>query len=355
MSIIREANKKQGVCYAVTDDGIEVPVIDVTHPAFRVDMSAEDLDAATGKALADLQMRAKTAPAEQQRQLQTAFEGSFLAPRIAAARGKVLDGMGTYYLKLGPDNLGKGYSGEIDRAIAGSLPCLSIRLRLRDVARLMADCLATLLAPPHGTRPEQPLHLLNIAGGAGMDSLNAVLLLRKEHAELLHPRRIVIHLLDSDAAGPAFCARATSALQAANGPLQGLTIEVRHEPYDWASPGRLSMLAVSLSSQGAVVAGSSEGGLFEYGSDEHILSNLRAFGEAADGASVMVGTVTRADGAARIFNDAGGAAIHPRGLQAFDALIHAAGWRVTRSTDSPLSHNVVLKKEQRGEEPGVQR
>ena len=31
---IPEQNKKPGVCYAVTDDGLELPVIDITHPAF---------------------------------------------------------------------------------------------------------------------------------------------------------------------------------------------------------------------------------------------------------------------------------------------------------------------------------
>jgi hypothetical protein len=328
----------------VTDGGIEVPVIDVTHPAFRVEIGAEELAAATKKAMADLEMRAKIPAAEQQRQLQKLFEGSFLAPKIAEARGKVLDGMGTYYLKLGPDNLGDGYANETDRAIAGSLPCLSIRLRLQDVARLMTDSLAPLLE----ARPDQPLHLLNIAGGTGIDSLNTLLLLRKDHADLLRSRRIVIHLLDSDSLGPAFCARAGSALQADDGPLHGLAIEIQHLPYDWASPELLSELTLSLNTQGAVRAGSSEGGLFEYGSDEHILSNLRAFGNASDEVPVMVGTVTRADGAARIFNDAGGAAIHARGLDAFTALVHGAGWRVARCMDSPLSHNVVLEKENGG-------
>jgi hypothetical protein len=31
-----EAYKKAGVCYAFTDDGGELPVIDVTHPVFAI-------------------------------------------------------------------------------------------------------------------------------------------------------------------------------------------------------------------------------------------------------------------------------------------------------------------------------
>ncbi len=31
---IPEKNKKPGVCYTITDDGLELPVIDVTNPVF---------------------------------------------------------------------------------------------------------------------------------------------------------------------------------------------------------------------------------------------------------------------------------------------------------------------------------
>jgi len=32
MPRVPELNKKPGVCYAVTDDGLDLPVIDLTHP-----------------------------------------------------------------------------------------------------------------------------------------------------------------------------------------------------------------------------------------------------------------------------------------------------------------------------------
>jgi hypothetical protein len=339
-ALIPESDKKPGVCYAVTDDGIEVPVIDVTHAAFRVQLSEQDIAAAVAKALADLESRAKIPQEEQQKQLIVLMRGSFLAPRIGAARGTILDGMSTYFLKLGPENLGKGYAKDIDRVIAGSLPCLSTRLRLQNMARLMADSLVPLLEERRGSQ----LHLLNIAGGPGMDSLNAILLLRKERPELLRGRGIAIHLLDPDTVGPSFGARAARALQADGGPLYGLEVEVSRIPYDWSLPGELTGIARSLEGQGAVIAGSSEGGLFEYGSDGQIEANLRALHKGTGSSAAMVGTVTRADGAARTLNEAGGAALVLRGMEAFTALALEAGWRVARVMDSPLSHDVRLEK-----------
>jgi hypothetical protein len=338
--LIPENDKKPGVCYAVTDDGIEVPVIDVTHPAFRVQLTEQEIAAEVARAIAEVESWARIPREEQEKRFMVQMRGSFLAPRLGAARGTILGGMSTYFVKLGPENLGKGYAKDIDRVIAGSLPCLSTRLRLQNMARLMADS----LVPPLEEQPGAPLHLLNIAGGPGMDSLNAILLLQKEHPGLLRARGITIHLLDPDTAGPAFGARAARALQADGGPLGGLQVAVGRVPYDWSSPGALAEMTRSLESQGAVIAGSSEGGLFEYGSDEQIAANLRAFHVGTGKAAVMVGTVTRADGAARALNKAGGAALVLRGLEAFAALAREAGWRVARAADSPLSHDVVLEK-----------
>ena len=39
---IPERNKKPGLCYALTDDGVELPVIDVTHPSFALDLSSQE-------------------------------------------------------------------------------------------------------------------------------------------------------------------------------------------------------------------------------------------------------------------------------------------------------------------------
>lgn len=42
---IPEKNKLPGVCYAVACDGLELPVIDITHTAFACDVSPQELSA----------------------------------------------------------------------------------------------------------------------------------------------------------------------------------------------------------------------------------------------------------------------------------------------------------------------
>jgi hypothetical protein len=36
---VSELNKKDGVCYAATREGVELSVVDVTHPAFALDIT----------------------------------------------------------------------------------------------------------------------------------------------------------------------------------------------------------------------------------------------------------------------------------------------------------------------------
>ena len=99
---------------------------------------------------------------------------------------------------------------------------------MRDVARLLADGLAPALA----AQPGAPVHLLNIGGGPATDSLNALILLQKEQPQQLAGRQIVIHVLDLDATGPHFGARALDALLAAGAPLHGMMAAFQHIPYD---------------------------------------------------------------------------------------------------------------------------
>ena len=60
------------------------------------------------------------------------------------------------------------------------------------------------------------------------------------------------------------------------GPLAGLDIVFDHRSYDWDEPAPLEALLRELGAAGAIVAASSEGGLFEYGSDAAIVANLEA-------------------------------------------------------------------------------
>lgn len=331
-----EHNKKPGVCYAVTDDGLELPVVDVTHPAFELQLSGEKQHAMRLRFL-DEQRRFARLPGFVRGALMRFFtRGSIMARGLRRAEGTFLDGMTTYLFKVGAKNLGS-YALPIDRRIASSLPGLSVRLRLSDMARLLADALAA----PLRAEPQRPLVLLNIAGGPAIDSLNALLLLRREEPALLAERSCLVHVLDGDEHGPAFGARALAALRESGAPLSGLQLELKRTLYDWRDPAVLEAVVASVRQAGALCIGSSEGGLFEYGSDADILGNLRALA-ALGPAFRMVGSVTRDDETIRTLKLTSTAATRPRGLEVFSTLIAQTGWTVHKAVSRPLSDQVVM-------------
>ena len=83
--------------------------------------------------------------------------------------------------------------------------------------------------------------------------------------------------------------------------------------------------------------------MFEYGSDDEIVSNLRALARASNAALFMVGSVTRNDETIQTLKLTSRAATRPRGLPTFTALIAGAGWELTRSVMRPLSDQVVIE------------
>jgi hypothetical protein len=95
---------------------------------------------------------------------------------------------------------------------------------------------------------------------------------------------------------------------------------------------------------GALVAVSSEGGLFEYGSDDDITRNLRALAASSGPDLFVVGSVTRDDEAIRVLKLTSTLATRPRGLPVFSELVERAGWRITRSIARPFSDQVRLER-----------
>ena len=263
---------------------------------------------------------------------------SFLARGIQRTAGTFMTGLSTYVLKLGPENLGP-YDTPFNRRIAASLSGLALRWRLQDMARLLADAMGDALAGAPGL----PLHLINIAGGTAMDSLNALIIARREQPGSLDGRRISIDVLDRATEAVAFGSSALAALKEEGGPLAGLDVSLRQVPYDWAQPDRLRSVLDEARAEDARMVGSSEGGLFEYGSDGEILGNLQALGTAPTGFT-MVGSVTRADAPIQRLHRASHAATHPRGIDVFRALIGRVGWKVTRVIERPFSDHVTLTR-----------
>ncbi|HEX3903341.1 MAG TPA: hypothetical protein VH853_10875 [Polyangia bacterium] len=347
MSTRREKNKKPGVSYAsarLGADGsgeeIELPVVDVTHPAFALALTDSELAARVAAFLAEPPPFGKLPPFLRRSLLWFLLRGSVLARGLRSAEGGYLSGLSTYLLKLGPDNLGDAYARPIDRRLAAALPVMAVRLRLQDMATLLADALAHTLA----ARPKHPLRLVNIAGGPAMDSLNALLVLRRDRPEVLAGRRVGIDVLDLDDAGPAFGARALAALGAQGAPLHGIDVQLRHLRANWTETGTLRDLLRATRLEAAVTAGSSEGGLFEYGTDAEIEANLDCLRDEAPPHFVMVGSVTRADAPMQRLRQTSRFALRPRGLAAFRALAARSGWRIARALERPFSDHVALTR-----------
>ncbi len=321
------------VLYVRTADGVELPIVDVTKAAFAVAPTEAELSAMCEEYVAESRRRRET-PAP----MVAALKSTRIGSGLIAASGTYLDGMTTYLLKVGAENLGSD-AHPIDRQIAASFPALMTRIRLQDMARLAADALAAQLEADRS----RPVCLINIGGGVAADSWNALIHVHKEQPGLLAGRAIVIAVLDLDERGTAFGARAVAELEGPGKPFEGLRIEFRHMPYTWAEAERLPALLEELGAKEAACVVTSEGGLFEYGSDAEIVVNLVALREGSGVDAAIVGSVTRQGEATSESRAAVGAATYPRTLEGFGALAERAGWRLGRAVERAFSYHVTLR------------
>jgi hypothetical protein len=322
------------VIYAKTEDGLELPVIDVTNPVFAVSATEEEMAAMLEQFIRESQERGELPAAVRQ-----ALQNSLFGRALMAASGTYLDAMSTYQLKLGPDNLG-AQAAPIDRRIAGSFPAFSSRIRMQDMARLLAEGLTTAAAE----RPHRELRLVNIGGGVAADSWNALIHLQAERPGVLAGRKIIVTVMDADPRGPAFGLRALEALRGAPGPLRGVDIRFEYLSYEWSETERLRAALESLAAAGALCAISSEGALFEYGSDAEIVANLRVLREGTAADAIAVGSVTRDGAAVRASARANGVATRPRTLEGFRGLAAEGGWVLQTVVERPFSFNLRMAR-----------
>ncbi len=96
-----------------------------------------------------------------------------------------------------------------------------------------------------------------------------------------------------------------------------------------------------LGAAGAIVAASSEGGLFEYGSDAAIVANLEAL--QAGNVTLVAGSITSSDEARRRMITASRFKLIPRGLEGFTPLAARAGYRIAQAETAQLSDQVLLR------------
>ena len=145
---------ESGVVFATTADGLRLPVIDVTHPAFAIPDDPASL-AARRDAFLAWDRRNRRMPAFVTRLLvRLAARRSLLLRKILASDSGYLDSITTYILKLGADHLPPGFDGPMDRKVAAAPHMALVRLRMQQIARLLAEALLAPLA----AAPDAPLH-----------------------------------------------------------------------------------------------------------------------------------------------------------------------------------------------------
>lgn len=330
---------RAGVVYAPTRQGYALPVVDVTHPCFIVPDDSASLDALRAE-LEESERRRKRVPRFVMKwMLRSIARRSLLAHELLGeGTGSVLSGLTTYIMKLGTANLVAPFNTKVDQRLTSSPGTQSMRVRLQQLARLMAEGLRDALAARAGA----PLHLINIGGGTAIDSLNTLIVLRKSDPAALEHRPVHIHVLDPDLEGPEFGARALAALTDNGAPLSGLEVHFAHVRYSWKNTSVLAKLVRDLGSSDSLIAVSSEGALFEYGDDSTVLANLEAL-RSSRSVALVGGTVTRADPVVREFVTVSRFKLVPRGVQSFGELVKRAGFAVTRFESSLLSDQVLLR------------
>jgi hypothetical protein len=311
-----------GVCYARTDGGQELPVLDITHPAFAAEVVRERRE--------DVEEEVRS-----ESWLFAGLRDGVAPPRMT----RVASALRTYRAKLGDEGLGWARWFTLLRSADGFL-AEQIRCRAQSVARLLA---ASMVAPL-SRRPGMPVHLVNIAGGAASDSLNALIVLARDRPFQVMGRAIRVHVLDVDPAGPSFARRALTALRAPGAPLARLDVELEHVPYDWNEPGRLAALVEGWRADGALLVGSSESGLVEYCPDALVLEHLRLLRDGAPPGFDLACTAWRGDevgNAARVLRGRD-QPLRSHTRESLTALAERAAWSVQWSEEQNPLHLVFL-------------
>jgi len=327
--LIPETERIPGVSYALTQQGVELPVIDVTHPSFAVDHSDATILALRARVSAETLQWNRNPRWLQRLLMALVMRRSVLMRGLRSSKGTFLSGMNTYLIKLPPTHLASTFTTATDRRIAAKPQLMDVRLRLQITADLLAEKLIHELdRAPMGV----PIFLLNIAGGPAMDSLNSLILAQQKSSTSLSIHQIQITVLDTQAEGSYFGRNALESLQTANGPLSDLNISFTHQPYDWNKPASLKNIFKDLPAD-AISLGSSEGGLFHYATDEVIRANLEELRECTGSHFTFSGSLTPDTPLNRAALSFSGAAMRFFKPEVFETLIHDTGWRIDRQVE----------------------
>ena len=188
------------------------------------------------------------------------------------------------------------------------------------------------------------MRLVNIAGGPAMDSLNALLLLARERPACCARARWRSMCSTATPVARLRRARAGGAVGAGRAAARARRRRCATFVYDWNDTRPLRGVLDDARARARSTVGSSEGGLFEYGTDDAILANLTTAREAGPPDFAMLGSVTRADRPIQRLRETSQPATRPRGFEVFRALVARAGWRVERAIERPFSDQIVMTR-----------
>jgi hypothetical protein len=342
MNTIPEKNKASGLSYVYTECGLELPVLDITHPLYTESIKEESLEALCKESA----QRARSMKEMPDTQKMVIVEKSYIFGKYfhKDPTAAYLSGMSTYMLKLGPGLIGGGEERNIDRMIAMGVVSIAARMRLRDICRLQANTLIPRLM----TSPGKELCLVNIAGGAAADSINTLILILVEDQSLLKNRKIEINVFDIDIHSTTFAGRCLEALKAPGCHFHGLDISFNHIKYNWADTRDL--IDILAKKKDCVLTGTSEGGLFEYANVEEIKNNLDAIYDNSPDDLHFTGSVIHdidtVDPTMAAMAEESRGSLQLWGIQGLRSILEKTNWKLDITMDkNPVYGVFTLKKE----------
>jgi len=341
-----ETSRIPGLAYAFSGDGIELPVLDITHPQFLSSIDESRLDEVSKASMQKMLAMGQMSDAQRGTYYAQLLKSYIFGPVFVSDPGaNFMSGMSTYVYKLGPDLIGGGPDREFDRSASMDIGGVSMRMRIRDLCRLQANA----LIPQLEASPQGSLCFVNIAGGTASDSINTLILILKENPALVRDRKIEINLLDIDTMGPQFALGCIEALKTQTHHFHGLDIAFRHTAHDWKDTERLIPLLSNRKDY--IVTCASEGGLFEYGTDEDIIRNLDVLYDHSPDGTRIAGTIVhernKVHATVPALAKATNAGLRFLGVSGLTGVLEKTGWRLERvQEENPIYAVFTLTKDE---------
>ena len=326
------ANQDHQILYAAFENDIQIPILDITHPLFNASIDEQAYHLSCLKSARSI---------ESLKKMPGFIRNIFV--KMSNVDNSHLSGMRTLLYKLGPD-LSRGIKlGFRDKWAVKQTSFMGLRIRLRDLCRRQSK----ILQPQLKLFPERNLCFFNIAGGAATDSINTLILIQESDPELLKGRKIEINILDIDTYGPNFAKRCIDVLKQPGERFHGLNITLNIIHYDWSQPEALRKMSLERSDW--IQLCSSEGGLFEYGSNSEIIENLNYYHTNSPADARVTGSLifdrAHVNPGYLGFTELIGVKIRYLGLEGLQRILAQTSWVLEESHDIETIYTVFsLKK-----------